>query len=209
MVASDEVQQETDFKEDVEKPSPPAQSSAGPSTSFPPLDHVEGVYDIRGDMSSEATLTLTLQIDELWGEFNLGHSSGIINFPQRPYWPSDRPTVGSWYPHPQDGVQGGQVLVYFTGNGHIRGCFRGGSFLRGPIAFQGLRRPGPPHTLRRPDSYEKEWNELLGLDGSEVKVEEDNEEVEEDNEEVEEDEEVEENDGEAEEDDGEAEEDDD
>ena len=164
-------------KECVERASSLAQSSASPSTPFPPLGYVEGVYDIHGDMSSEATLTLTPEVHELWGEFDLGHSSGIIIFPQRPCTASDRPAVGRWYPHlrddPQDGLNLGEAIVYFTGNGHIHGSFSSRSFPGGPITFQGSRRPGPPHTLRRPESYAEEWNLLLALDGFDVEQDDD------------------------------------
>lgn len=128
------------------------------------LGLINGYYEITCPYITQEwdchdlSLTLTLDSPKVWGAYDFGMFSGIILIPKRPYGASETPIPCQWAG--RENGEGEMTFgedcvgeIAFLGDGRIRGTLR----LLGECEFTGVRRPGPPTTLRTAASMRAEW----------------------------------------------------
>lgn len=128
------------------------------------LGLINGYYEITCPYITQEwdchdlSLTLTLDSPKVWGAYDFGMFSGIILIPKRPYGASETPIPCQWAG--RENGEGEMTFgedcvgeIAFLGDGRIRGTLR----LLGECEFTGVRRPGPPTTLRTAASIRTEW----------------------------------------------------
>lgn len=157
-------------------------------TPNPPLGLINGIYDIHCPAISDnfmtkkpLTLLLTLATPTIWGAYDFGPFSGIMQICQRPYTASPigiplqwrgrepgEPDDSDLEDEPRVSDPGGGSIA-FLGGGRIEGTIN----IYGDVAFEGMRRDGPGYALRSAEDMEEEssyladvWSRQAGYDSS-------------------------------------------
>lgn len=155
-------------------PSPRIKKEPPAAETLPPLGLLNGLYDLscptvehEFPYSLEPTLTLALQGDTLWGAYDLGHFTGILFLPSRPYAASVDPIPFTWRGR-ENGMgemsfgPGCEGEIAFLGQGRVRGWIG----VYGRCEFEGVRRGEMGTAVRAAGHMRAEW-EGYGEEGYE------------------------------------------
>lgn len=135
---------------------------------LPRLGLLNGYYDIECPTIADEwpdwgadnmSLVLTLDSPGMWGAYDFGMFSGILNMQDRPWDSSHEPIPCRW--RGQDNSEGEMSFgdqctgaIAFLGGGRIQGWLS----LYGRCEFYGTRRSGPGNAPRTAASMRQEWD---------------------------------------------------